>query len=114
MYTEPSAVRFSRPLPSSTGNAATPFPDDVSTAVITPDHVLAVTLGAVLMPLATAMVDARLAAATLASGGELPVTTDPRGPMAILREMIPRGNLINPFLEGNLLQIITISVAVGR
>ena len=79
--------------------------------------VLAVTLGAVLasvlMPLATAMVDARLAAATLASAGELPVTTGPPGPMAILREMIPRGNLINPFLEGNLLQIITIAIAVG-
>ncbi len=33
--------------------------------------------------------------------------------MAIVLEIVLRGNLINPFLEGNLLQIITIAAAVG-
>ena len=79
--------------------------------------VLAVTLGAalasVLMPLATAMVDGQLAASTLASAGELPATDGPPGALAILAEMIPQGNFIDPFVEGNLLQIITIAVAVG-
>ena len=79
--------------------------------------VLAVTLGAglasLLMPLATAIVEPQLVMSTLASAGELPPTTGPPGVLAILGEMIPQGNIINPFLEGNLLQIITIAVAVG-
>ena len=79
--------------------------------------VLAVTLGAglasLLMPLATSIVDPQLVMSTLASAGELPPTTGPPGTLAILGEMIPQGNVINPFLEGNLLQIITIAVAFG-
>jgi len=79
--------------------------------------VLAVTLGAglalLLMPLATSIVDPQLVMTTLASAGELPPTVGLPGALAILGEMIPQGNFINPFLEGNLLQIITIAVAVG-
>ena len=78
---------------------------------------LAVALGTilaiVLMPLATAMVDPRLVAATLASADDLPTTDGPVNVLAIFVEMIPQGNLINPFLEGNLLQIIAVAVAVG-
>ena len=79
--------------------------------------VLAVAVGTVLatilMPLATAMVDPRLIAATLASAGDLPLSNGPPTALAIFAEMMPQGNLINPFLDGNLLQIITIAVAVG-
>lgn len=79
--------------------------------------ILAVMVGAVLatafMPLATAMVDPRLAAATLASAGNLPAADGPPTIFAIFAEMIPQGNLINPFLEGKLLQIIVIAVAMG-
>jgi len=79
--------------------------------------VLAVTLGLVfstlLMPLATAMVDPKLMAATLASAGELPATSGPPNLLAIFVDMIPQGNLINPFLEGKLLQIIALAVVAG-
>ena len=79
--------------------------------------ILAVVVGAVLatafMPLATAMVDPRLAAATLASAGNLPAADGPPTIFAIFAEMIPQGNLISPFLEGKLLQIIVIAVAMG-
>ena len=78
---------------------------------------LAVTLGMImatlLMPLATAMVDPQLASATVAAAGSLPVTDGPPTALAIFNEMIPKGNLIDPFLEGNLLQIIVIAVAIG-
>jgi len=79
--------------------------------------VFAVCLGALLatvfMPLATAMVDPQLIAATLASAGDLPIANGPPDVFAIFTEMVPQGNLINPFLEGKLLQIIAIAVAVG-
>ena len=79
--------------------------------------ILAVMVGAILatafMPLATAMVDPRLAEATLASAGNLPAADGPPTIFAIFAEMIPQGNLINPFLEGKLLQIIVIAVAMG-
>ena len=63
--------------------------------------------------LATAMVDPRLVAATLATAGTVPVVEGPPAIFTILAEMIPQGNLLNPFLEGNLLQIIVIAVAIG-
>lgn len=79
--------------------------------------VLAVVVGAVLatilMPLATAMVDPQLIVATLAFAGDLPLSDGPPSALSIFAEMMPQGNLINPFLDGNLLQIITIAVAVG-
>ena len=79
--------------------------------------ILAVLVGAILatvfMPLATAMVDPRLVAATLATAGTVPVVEGPPAIFTILAEMIPQGNLLNPFLEGNLLQIIVIAIAIG-
>ena len=79
--------------------------------------VLAVTVGAVLatvfMPMATAMVDSRLVEATLASAGEVPAASGSPNLTAIFSELVPQGNLINPFLEGKLLQIIVVAVSAG-
>jgi proton glutamate symport protein len=79
--------------------------------------VFAVFLGcvvaALLMPLATAVVDPHLIESMSASVMPPQDRTGPPSVLAIFAELLPEGNLINPFLEGNLLQIITIAVALG-
>jgi len=79
--------------------------------------ILAVSVGTafatLFMPYATALVDPQLLATTLASADSALATSGPPAFIEILAAMIPQGSLINPFLEGNLLQIILIAVAAG-
>ena len=79
--------------------------------------IFAVTLGALLakglMPFAVSLIDPRLIEVTLASAGDIPSSSGTPSLLSILGELVPRGNLLAPFLEGNLLQIISIAVAAG-
>jgi len=79
--------------------------------------IFAVTLGALLakglMPVAVSLIDPRLIEVTLASAGDIPSSNGTPSLLSILGELVPRGNLFAPFLEGNLLQIISIAVAAG-
>jgi len=79
--------------------------------------IFAVTLGALLakglMPFAVSFIDPRLIEVTLASAGDIPSSSGTPSLLSILGELVPRGNLLAPFLEGNLLQIISIAVAAG-
>ena len=89
------------------------------TAIITYSitTVFAVFLGCLvavlLMPLATSLVDSRLIESALATSPPPAESTGPPSVLAIFAELLPKENLIKPFLEGNLLQIITIAVVMG-
>ena len=65
------------------------------------------------MPFAVSLIDPRVIEITLASAGDIPSSSGTPSLLSILGELVPRGNLLAPFLEGNLLQIISIAVAAG-